>query len=276
MNKRLCSPCESCQPVSPALYCLVFAAQTLWLLGYPDQALARSHEAQAFARELRDTQNLAFAQYYVARTYFLRREPQAALQYAESTLSLSTEQQLAYYTALSLFLRGSALAAVGEVADGVAQMRQGLQDALATGAFLVRSLFVPLLAEGCGALGRFDEAFGLLREVCAMATSEPCFYEAEMYRLQGNLYLQQAIPDTPQAEACFRRAGEIARRQQAKSLELRAAISLCRLWQQQGKHREAYELLAPIYHWFNEGFDTADLQDAKALLAQLSAWRLSP
>ena len=100
-------------------------------------------------------------------------------------------------------------------------------------------------------------------------TGERC-YEAEMYRIKGELLLQQAVPDAPQAEACFQQALAVARRQQARSWELRAAMSLSRLWQQQGKRTEARELLAPIYSWFTEGFDTLDLQEARALLDELA------
>jgi predicted ATPase len=150
------------------------------------------------------------------------------------------------------------------------QMRQGLAALRATGAELRRPLFLALLAEAYGGIGQSEEGLHVLAE--ALAAGEQTggrFYEAELYRLKGELLLRQAFPDEYQAETCFRQALEVARHQQAKSLELRVAMSLSRLWQQQGKRTEARPLLAEVYSWFTEGFDTADLQEAKVLLAEL-------
>jgi predicted ATPase len=131
--------------------------------------------------------------------------------------------------------------------------------------------WLPLLAEAAGHAGQVAEGLHLLAEALgAFEDSGQGHQLTEVYRLQGEFLLRQAVPDAVQAEACFQQALALARRQQAKSWELRAAMSLGRLWQQQGKRQEAYDLLAPIYHWFTEGFDTADLQDARALLAELS------
>ena len=153
---------------------------------------------------------------------------------------------------------------------GLAQMHQGLAAVLATGQELSRPLCLVLLAEAAGHAGQVEEGLRLLAEALAVfEASGRGDLLAEVYRLQGELLLRQAVPDAAQAEACFQQALTIARRQQAKSWELRAAMSLSRLWQQQGKRAEARELLAPIYGWFTEGFDTADLQEAKALLEEL-------
>ena len=127
------------------------------------------------------------------------------------------------------------------------------------------------LAEAHGQGGQVDEGFHLLAEALAMVDTTRSRLAAELHRLHGELLLRQAIPDTPQAEACFQQALEVARHQQARSWELRTAMSLSRLWQQQGKGAEARELLAPVYDWFTEGFDTPDLQDARALLEELRA-----
>src|SRR5947209_20310332 len=141
---------------------------------------------------------------------------------------------------------------------------------LATGQELSRSFYLVLLAETAGHAGQVEEGLRLLAEaLAALEASGRGDLLAEAYRLQGELLLRQATPDAAQAEACFQQALAIARRQQAKSWELRAATSLGRLWQQQGKRAKAYELLAPVYGWFTEGFDTADLQDAKGLLEEL-------
>jgi predicted ATPase len=124
------------------------------------------------------------------------------------------------------------------------------------------------LGEAYGRIGQAEEGLRLLAEALAVVDKDP-WYEAEMHRIKGELLLRQAVPEASQADACFLQALAIARRQQAKSLELRAAMSLARLWQDQGKHAEARQLLAPIYNWFTEGFDTADLREAKGLLEAL-------
>src|SRR5262249_11306843 len=147
--------------------------------------------------------------------------------------------------------------------EGLAQLHQGLAAVLATGQLLSQPLCLVLLAEAAGYAGRVEEGRGLLREaLAALEESGRGDLLAETYRLQGVLRLRQARPEVAQAEGCFQHALAIARRQQAKAWELRAAMSLARLWQQQGKRGEAYELLAPLYGWFTEGFDTADLQEA--------------
>jgi predicted ATPase len=152
----------------------------------------------------------------------------------------------------------------------MAQMRQGLADRRATGTELARPYFLGLLAEASGHEGQVDEGLAVLAEArTAVDTTGERLYEAEILRLTGALLLKQAMADEPQAEACFHQALAVARHQQAKSLELRAAVSLSRLWQRQGKCHAARMLLAPIYGWFTEGFDTPDLQEAKALLEQL-------
>jgi predicted ATPase len=159
----------------------------------------------------------------------------------------------------------------GQAVAGLAQLRQGTAAVLATGQTLSRPLCLVLLAEATGHAGQVAEGLRLLAEaVRALEESGRGDLLAEAYRLKGELLLQQAAADAAQAEACFGQALAIAGRQQAKSWELRAAMSLSRLWQHQGKHADARQLLAPIYHWFTEGFDTADLREAAALLEELS------
>jgi predicted ATPase len=159
----------------------------------------------------------------------------------------------------------------GQGEAGLAQIRQGMPAVLATGQELARPLCLVLLAEAAGHAGQINEGLRLLAEaLMALEASGRGDLLAEAYRLQGEFLLRQAVPDAAQAEACFQQALALARRQQAKSWELRAALSLGRLWQRQSKRAEAYDLLAPIYGWFTEGFDTADLQDARALLDALA------
>jgi predicted ATPase len=189
---------------------------------------------------------------------------------AAAATTLATEQGFALWATYGTVLHGWARAMQGQSEAGIAEIRQGLAAALATGAKVMQPYFLGLLAEAYGEGGHPEAGLPLLAEAMAvMDTTEVRFYGAEISRLKGTLLLKQAIPEVSQAEACFQQALTIARRQQAKSWELRAAMSLSRLWQQQGKRAEAYELLAPLYGWFTEGFDTMDLQEAQALLTAL-------
>jgi predicted ATPase len=167
--------------------------------------------------------------------------------------------------------RSWALTEQGQLAEGIDQMRQSLTTYRGTGSGLVLPYFLARLAEACGKEQHIEAGLHLLDEALTLVDKHgECWWEAELHRLKGVFRLQQAVSDAKQAEACFQQALGVAHRQQAKSLELRAAMSLSRLWQQQGKQAEARELLAPIYGWFTEGFDTADLQEAKTLLEELS------
>jgi predicted ATPase len=167
-------------------------------------------------------------------------------------------------------LRGWALAMQGQGEAGVAQVRQGITALRATGAALFVPYFCTMLAEVCDHLGHTEDGLQALAEAqILLEQHEERYWEAEIYRLRGVLLLRQRGTAQAEAEAWLQRALDVSRRQEAKSLELRAAMSLSRLWQQQGKQAEARALLAPIYGWFTEGFDTADLQEAKALLDAL-------
>ena len=254
----------------PGVGCRAYASRTLWLLGYPDQALARLHDALTLAHELSHPYSLAFAQWWSAFVYKLRRDVPAVHDQAEATLTLSTEQGFTLWMAVGTIFRGWALAMQGQGEEGVAQVRQGVTAWRATGATLHVPFLCTLLAEVSDRLDHPEDGLQALAEAHTLVEQyEERYWEAEISRLRGVLLLRQ--PRTPQAEAeaCFQQALDVARRQQAKSLELRAAMSLARLWQQQSKRTAAYDLLAPIYGWFTEGFDTADLQEAEALLDEL-------
>ena len=204
-------------------------------------------------------------------------------------IALSTEQGFPHWLAWGTIKRGWALAAQGQVEEGISQMRQGLAAWQAMGIELTRPYFLALLAEAYGRRGQVEEGLTVLAEALIMVdkTGERMF-EAELYRLAGELTLAQAnqkakmesrkseisntqypTPNTQEAEECFLKAIDIARHQQAKMWELRATMSLARLWQQQGKHHEAHQMLSDLYGWFTEGFDTKDLQEAKALIEEL-------
>src|SRR5215475_1935931 len=269
--------------------CLSYAAWVLWLLGYPDQALQRSQEALSLAQKLAHPFSRALALNFAALLRLYRREGQAAQAQAETLIALSVEQGFVLYCAHGTILRGGALAVQGQGEAGMAQMLQGLEALQATGAALRRPYYLTVLAEVYGRLQQAREGLTLLTAALEVVHKRAeRIHEAELYRLKGELLLQQcqgsgftvpvanprpltlSPPVEAEAEACFLKALEVARHQQARSWELRAAISLARLWRQQGKRQEACALLAPIYTWFTEGFDTADLQEARTLLTALT------
>jgi TOMM system kinase/cyclase fusion protein len=250
--------------------CCILAAWTLWSLGYPDQGLARIDEALAMAQQSAHPFSLGFALTFAAMSHLGRRERGAAQERAEAAISLATEQGFPHWRAMCSMLCGWALAHQGRAQEGLEQLHQGLTAYRAIGSELLRSYFLALLAEAYGIMGQPEAGLTVLTEALTHVdtTGERC-YEPELYRLKGML-LQQSSDNHAEAPACFQQALDLARAQQAKSLELRAAMSLSRLWQQQGKCTEARELLAPVYGWFTEGFDTADLQEARALLEELT------
>jgi predicted ATPase/DNA-binding winged helix-turn-helix (wHTH) protein/class 3 adenylate cyclase len=251
----------------PGVASRAFAAMTLWCLGYPGQALARLHETLAFARALAHPLSLAWAQAAAAMVAQFRRDVSAVHTQAEAAIALSTEQGFPLWMAWGTFLRGWAMAMQGQGEAGLAQIRQGFAAFRATEAVVMIPYLCTLLADVAEHMGHPEDGLQALAEAhTRVEQHEEHWWEAEVNRLRGVLLLRR--PGTPQAEAetWLQRALDVARRQEAKSLELRAAMSLSRLWQQQGKQAEARTLLAPIYGWFTEGFDTADLQEAKALL----------
>jgi predicted ATPase/class 3 adenylate cyclase len=263
----------------PGVICRAYAGLTLWLLGYPDQALQRSHEALTLARELAHPFSLGFALYFAAFLHHFRREWHLTEERAAVLIALATEQGFALWGALGRFIRGWALterpaepvAGQRQVEEGMAQMQQGLAALRAIPAEVVRPYGLALLAKAAAKVGQVEEGLTLLAEALALTNDkEERRWEAELHRPKGEILLARFAEHYAEAETCFRQALNVARRQEAKSWELRAAMSLSRLWQQQGKRAEARELLVPVYGWFTEGFDTADLQDARALLAEVS------
>jgi class 3 adenylate cyclase/predicted ATPase/ABC-type lipoprotein export system ATPase subunit len=254
----------------PGVACRLYAALTLCLLGYADQALARAHDGLALANELAHPFSEAFALVLMSMVERLRRNMQRAYDHAEAAVALSAEQGFPSWLSAGTIFRGSALTALGQQKEGMNQLRQGLKDWRAIGTELFVPYLLTYLAEGYGGLKQMDEAFDALKEAWgAMERTGEHWSKAEIHRLKGELLLHQSTPDVTQAAECFGHALDVARNQQAKSLELRAANGLARLWQSQGKRQEAHDLLAPVHDWFTEGFETADLQEAKALLTEL-------
>jgi DNA-binding winged helix-turn-helix (wHTH) protein/predicted ATPase len=251
---------------------LGYAAYALWCLGYPDQALRQAQASLRLAAKLAHPLSLAFAHHFLARVHQHRGEVALVQEHSAQAIAISTEYQFAARRAAGTVLHGWALAAQGQVEAGLAQMQQGLDETVAMQAGIVtRPYFLALVAETYGRAGQAMAGVQALDRALAMGHRTQD-YEAELHRLKGNLLGQAACSGQRTAvtpEACFQQALAIARRQEAKSLELRAALSLSRWWQQQGRRDDARVLLAEAFGWFGEGFDTADLRDAKALLDAL-------
>jgi class 3 adenylate cyclase/predicted ATPase len=255
----------------PGVCCRVHAAMALWYLGYADQALEKAQDAATLAEELAHPYSLAQTFNYSTYLHQCRREARLVQERAEATIGLCEEQVIApQYAAMGHAFRGWAVAAGGQANEAIAEMRQGLAALRARGIGARRPYLLTLLADACRRARRVDEGLNALAEALHLVeeTGERT-WEAEMYRIKGELLLSRSKENELEAKASFNKALEVARRQQAKSLELRAATSLSRLWRDEGRCQEVRDLLAPIYDWFAEGFDTADLKEAKALLADL-------
>jgi DNA-binding winged helix-turn-helix (wHTH) protein/predicted ATPase len=250
---------------------LTWLALTLWALGYADQARQQCQEMLTLARQVEHTMSVVYTERFAAILSQCRRDVAATQVHADAAMTLATTQGTALRVELGRLLWGWALAMRGDAADGVAQLRQGLAAIQGMGLALMRPHGLSLLAEAYGQAGQPEVGLTVLAEALTLVrATEERWWEAELYRLQGALLLRLQNPNVSQAEACFQQALAVTRGQQAKALELRSALSLSRLWQQQGQREAARELLAPIYGWFTEGLDTADLQEAKALLEELS------
>ena len=255
----------------PGVACRSFSAYALWYLGYPDRAVRRNEEAIALARELSQPFSLILAVEFGAVVRHLRREAPLAKASAETDIALSTEQANAFFLGCGMVEQGWAIAHEGQAGEGVALIVRGMDECRSSGAVLEFPHCWAALADAYRGAGRIDEGLQAVAEGLKQARETSArFIEAELYRLKGELLLAGDGRGAVDAEDCFRQAVEIARRQNAKSLELRAATSLSRLLQRQGKREEARRLLAEVYAWFTEGFDTADLKDARALLDALA------
>jgi predicted ATPase len=257
----------------PRTSSLTWLGHALWMLGYPDQARQRSDEGVVLAQQLAHPLNLAVALnqwlrlQYVCGTLHLPIAEERAI----TAMRLATEHGFAQLLADETFRQGLLLAQQGQLQEGITQMQQGWAAYRATGANVRQPMYLAPLAEAYGHAGQVNEGLQMLAEALAyIEQSGERWWEAEIHRLKGELLLQQSSDNADEAESCFQQAISIAQNQSAKSWELRAATSLARLRQSQGKRAEARELLEPVYGWFTEGFDTADLIDAKRLLDELT------
>lgn len=263
------------------------AAWALWLMGQPDQALKRIEEALARARELSEPHGRAHALYFASILHHLRREPRLALEQAEAAIAIAGEHGLVTYQAYAMITRGWALIELGHQKEAIEQMRQGVAAHQATGAEIGRPRSMALLAQALDKSNQTSEGLLILEEALEVANrSGELYYQAELYRLKGELLLKQSNSrdhssqatgahaaqalTVTQAETCFDESLKIAQQQQAKSWQLRAAMSRARLYKDLRRRQEASRLLAQIYNSFTEGFDTPDLVEAGALLQELS------
>ncbi len=249
------------------VYSLSLVSNVLWLLGYPEQGLRRGQEAIALADGLSHPYSQALAHGLAGWLHVFRRDPASAQEHAEASIRLASAHGFPYFTATGHILQGWALAEQGQVERGITEIRQGAADYVATGAAVGEPNHLAMVAEVCGKAGHVEEGLALLTRALEIThRNEERWCEAKLHLLRGELLRMQGAEAAPCVEACFQRAISVARQQQAKSWELRAVISLCRLWQGRGEREKARRCLVDVYHWFTEGFDTPDLQEARSLV----------
>jgi predicted ATPase len=251
---------------------LIIRSWALWLLGYPDATLRQAEDALANAREIGQAATLMWALFHLAIPYTLCGNYAAAAAQAQEVVALAEEKGSPYWKALGMMNQGSVMALTGRASEAVEMLISGISSYRTTGATIYLTLYLSRLARAHAELGQFEEAWRCIGEaMTAVETKKEKWCEAEVHRVAGEIALKSPGSDTTKAQTHFERALSVARAQQAKSWELRAATSLARLWRDQGKRQQARNLLAPVYGWFTEGFDSRDLKEAKALLDELAA-----
>jgi predicted ATPase len=249
--------------------CRLLSGRALWFLGFPDRALERIEAGLSLGQRLAHASSVAFALAFAALVHNLRREFAAARTRAEAAIAFAGEHRMPQWLAEATMFRGFALVGLGQQAEGIAQLRTGLTAWNSIGANLQNTQWLGFLAEAHIRAGQLEHALTELDRASKIVTKAgECHYQAELYRLRGAVLA--ATGEAGEAASWLHRALDTASSQQAKSLELRAATSLARLLAEQDKRQKAYDLLAPIYGWFTEGFDTADLKEAAALLDELA------
>jgi predicted ATPase len=242
----------------------------LWLLGYPEAALADSDQALSDARRIGQAASLMWALGHAPLTQIHCGNYAAANAQSDEVVPLADEKGTLFWKAFGMMNQGCVLALTGKASDAVHLITVGITAFRSTGGTLWVPLYSSYLASAYAELGKIDDAWRCIGEaMTAVETTKERWCDAEVNRIGGEIALKSPEPDAAKAEAYFERALAVARKQQAKSWELRAAMSMARLWREQGKRDEARHLLAPIYGWFTEGFDTLDLKEAKALLGEL-------
>jgi predicted ATPase len=252
---------------------LSYQSLALWLLGHPEAALAGIDQALKEAREIGQAAALMLALQLTSITHIFCGNYDTANALLDELVVLADEKDALIWKAMGMSHQGCVLALTGKAADAVQMLTSGITAFRSTGATVYMPLHLTYLARAYAELGQFDDAWCTIGDaMTAMQTTKESWYEAEVQRMAGEIALKSLEPDAVKAEAYFERALAVARQQQqAKSWELRAATSMARLWRDRGKRDEARDLLAPIYGWFTEGFDTLDLKQAKTLLEELAS-----
>ena len=251
---------------------LSYRSWTRWLLGYPEAALADTDHALKNAREMGQSSTLIYALSHGSFTHIFCGNYAAVNAQLDEAVTLANEKSALAWKAFGMMHQGSLLALTGQASNAAQIMTSGISEWRSTGSTLWIPWYLSNLARAYAELGQFDNASHCIGEaMTTVQTTKERWCEAEVDRIAGEIALMSPGPDASKAEAYFERALAIARQQQAKSWELRASMSLARLWRDQGKVQQARELLAPVYGWFTEGFDTRDLKEAKALLEELAA-----
>ena len=244
----------------------------LWHHGYPDRSARAADRALVLSRQLGHAPTLSQALCFAGMAAVFARDVATACAYGDDCVALASEHGFALWAVVGRILEGWAIAQRGEATAGIALIRDGLAAYEATGSRLFTPFFLALLAEALALAGKIEEGLAALDDALAQAAvSGARGWDAEVHRLRGELTGRLPYPDSAKTEDSFRTALAVAREQGTRGYELRAATCLARLWREQGRRGEAHELLAPVYGWFTEGFDTADLKDATALLKELAA-----
>jgi tetratricopeptide (TPR) repeat protein len=257
-------PLHGLYMVEPQVASLLLASWDLWFLGYPDQSLAHVSEALSLAHDLAQPYSIAFAHYMTSVVHILRGEPEHALASAEQSLQLSREQRFSLYVLLSNISRGRDLGDVGRLREARTEIERALGEARQTGVGFMLPMMTSWLAGVHAKAGENETALSLVEQVLTdISDVTGRAWESELHRQRGEILLSHDSSKVSEAESCFKQAIKMARRQSAKSLELRVAISLARLWQTQGRVDEARDLIVPIFAWFTEGADTQDLKHAR-------------
>jgi predicted ATPase len=251
---------------------LSYRSWALWFLGYPEAALADAEQAISDAREIGQAATLMYALLHASMTRIYCGNYKAANVEAGEVVALANEKGTLFWKALGTLSQGCVLALTGKAMQAAPMIRSEIATLRSTGAGFWMPFYFSNLMRAYAELGQFDHAWRCVGEaMTAVEMTKETWFEAEAHRMAGEIALLSPEPDTAKAQAYFERALAISREQHAKSWELRAAMSMARLWRDQGKRQQAHDLLAPVYGWFTEGFDTLDLKEAKALLEQLKA-----
>jgi predicted ATPase len=251
---------------------LSYRSWALWMLGYPEAAFADTSHALRDAREIGQAATLMYALVHALVVHIQCGNYPTAKAEADELVALADEKGALFWKALGMSVQGCILALTGNASDAVQLITSGITALRSTGSTLWMPLHLSYLARAYAELGQFDNALRCTGEgITAAETAKERWHEADIHRIAGEITLLSQRPSAANAEAYFERALSVARAQQAKSWELRAAMSMARMWRDQGKHQQARDLLAPVYGWFTEGFDTLDLKQAKVLLDALAS-----